>query len=212
MLVKLYDFGPAANSKRVRVFLAEKGIEVPTVELNVRDDDQFKEPFNSMNPFHCVPFLELDDGTVIAESISICRYLEELHPEPSLFGRTAEERGIIDMWNRRVELDGFMPALHAVRNKVPLFAGRVVPGTRTELAQLPMMVERGTEMADIFLARLEPHMAENAFIAGADVSIADITCWFVINMVKMLGVDVEGRYPNIHRWHTEFTARPSTDT
>jgi len=210
--VKLYDFGPAANSKRVRVFLAEKGIEVPTVELNVRDDDQFKEPFNSMNPFHCVPFLELDDGTVIAESISICRYLEELHPEPSLFGRTAEERGIIDMWNRRVELDGFMPALHAVRNKVPLFAGRVVPGTRTELAQLPMMVERGTEMADIFLARLEPHMAENAFIAGADVSIADITCWFVINMVKMLGVDVEGRYPNIHRWHTEFTARPSTDT
>ena len=209
--MKLYDFGPAANSKRVRVFLAEKGIEVPIVELNVREDDQFKEPFTSMNPFHCVPFLELDDGTVIAESISICRYLEELHPEPSLFGRTAEERGIIDMWNRRVELDGFMPALHAVRNKVPLFAGRVVPGTRTELAQLPMMVERGTEMADIFLARLEPHMAKSAFIAGAEVSIADITCWFVINMVKMLGIDVEGRYPNIHRWHTEFSARPSTD-
>ena len=209
--MKLYDFGPAANSKRVRVFLAEKGIEIPIVELNVPEDDQFKEPFTSMNPFHCVPFLELDDGTVIAESISVCRYLEELHPEPSLFGRTPEERGIIDMWNRRVELDGFMPALHAVRNKVPLFAGRVVPGTRTDLAQLPMMVERGTEMADIFLARLEPHMAENAFIAGADVSIADITCWFVINMVNMLGIDVERRYPNIHRWHTEFSARPSTD-
>ena len=209
--MKLYDFGPAANSKRVRVFLAEKGIEIPIVELNVREDDQFKEPFTSMNPFHCVPFLELDDGMVIAESISVCRYLEELHPEPSLFGRTPEERGIIDMWNRRVELDGFMPALHAVRNKVPLFAGRVVPGTRTDLAQLPMMVERGTEMADIFLARLEPHMAENAFIAGADVSIADITCWFVINMVNMLGIDVERRYPNIHRWHTEFSARPSTD-
>ncbi|MFP6756780.1 MAG: glutathione S-transferase family protein [Alphaproteobacteria bacterium] len=209
--MKLYDFGPAANSKRVRVFLAEKGIEVPIAELNVRGDDQFKEPFTSMNPFHCVPFLELDDGTVIAESISVCRYLEELNPEPSLFGRTAVERGIIDMWNRRVELDGFMPALHAVRNKVPLFAGRVVPGTRTDLAQLPMMVERGTEMADIFLARLEPHMAKSAFIAGAEVSIADITCWFVINMVKMLGIDVEGRYPNIHRWHTEFSARPSTD-
>lgn len=209
--MKLYDFGPAANSKRVRVFLAEKGLEVPIVELNVRDDDQFKEPFSTMNPFHCVPFLELDDGTVIAESISVCRYLEELHPEPSLFGRTAEERAIIDMWNRRVELDGFMPALHAVRNHVPLFAGRVVPGTRTDLAQLPVMVERGTEMADIFLGRLEPQMAKNAFIAGADVSIADITCWFVINMVKMLGIDVDGRYPNIHRWHTEFTARPSTD-
>jgi glutathione S-transferase len=209
--VKLYDFGPAANSKRVRVFLAEKGIEVPIVELNVRDDDQFMEPFASMNPFHCVPFLELDDGTVIAESISVCRYLEELHPEPSLFGRTAEERAIIDMWNRRVELDGFMPALHAVRNKVPLFEGRVVPGTRTDLAQLPVMVERGTEMADIFLGRLEPQMAKNAFVAGADVSIADITCWFVVNMTKMLGIDVEGRYPNIERWHAAFTARPSTD-
>ena len=124
--MKLYDFGPAANSKRVRMFISEKGIEVPVVELNVRDDAQFKEPFNSMNPFHCVPFLELDDGTVIAESISVCRYLEEIHPEPSFFGRTAEERAIIDMWNRRVELDGFMPALHATRNNVPLFKGRVV--------------------------------------------------------------------------------------
>ena len=126
--MKLYDFGPAANSKRVRMFLAEKGLKLPTVELNVRDDEQFKEPFTSMNPFHCVPFLELDDGTVIAESISVCRYLEELHPEPSLFGRTSAERGIIDMWARRVELDGFLPLLHATRNDMPLFAGRVVPG------------------------------------------------------------------------------------
>ena len=93
--VKLYDFGPAANSKRVRMFLVEKGIEIPIVELNVRDNDQFKEPFTSMNPFHCVPFLELDDGTVIAESISICRYIEEMHPEPSLFGRDPVERATI---------------------------------------------------------------------------------------------------------------------
>ena len=104
--MKLYDFGPAASAQRVRMFLAEKGLEVPIVELNVRDDRQFQEPFTTMNPFHCVPFLELDDGTVIAESVSICRYLEELHPEPSLFGRGAVERATIDMWNRRVELDG----------------------------------------------------------------------------------------------------------
>jgi len=96
--MKLYDFELAPNAQRVRVFLAEKGLEVPTQQLNVRDDDQFVEPFTSMNPFHCVPFLELDDGKVIAESMSICRYLEELHPEPPLFGRTAEERAVIDMW------------------------------------------------------------------------------------------------------------------
>lgn len=209
--MKLYDFGPAANSKRVRMFLIEKGLEIPIVELNVRDDDQFKEPFTSMNPFHCVPFLELDDGTVIAESISVCRYLEELHPEPSLFGRDPVERATIDMWNRRVELDGFMPALHATRNSVPMFAGRVVPGTRTDLVQLPAMVERGKEMLDIFLARLEPQLADNEFIAGPNVSIADITCFLVINMANRFEMDVAGRYPNIHRWFTAFSARPSAD-
>lgn len=209
--MKLYDFGPAANSKRVRMFLVEKGLEVPIVELNVRDDDQFKEPFTSMNPFHCVPFLELDDGTVIAESITVCRYLEELHPEPSLFGRDPVERARIDMWNRRVELDGFMPALHATRNSVPMFAGRVVPGTRTDLAQLPAMVERGKEMLDIFLARLEPQLADNEFIAGPNVSIADITCFFVINMANRFEMDVAGRYQNIHRWFTAFSARPSAE-
>ena len=135
--MKLYDFGPAVNAQRVRVFLAEKGLEVPTEQLNVRDGNQFVEPFTSMNPFHCVPFLELDDGTVIAESMSICRYLEELHPEPPLFGATAQERAGVDMWQRRFELDGFMPLLHAVRNHVPMFAGRVVPGTRTDLPPAP---------------------------------------------------------------------------
>ena len=208
--MKLYDFGPAANSKRVRIFLAEKGVELPIVELNVRDDAQFKEPFTTMNPFHCVPFLELDDGTVIAESISICRYLEELHPEPSLFGADAAERAKIDMWNRRVELDGFMPILHAVRNSVPAFEGKVVPGTRTDLAQLPAMVTRGKEMLDVFLARLEPQLKSNTFIAGANISIADITCYFVINMANTVDLDVESKYPNIVRWHQEFSARPST--
>ncbi len=209
--MKLYDFEPAANAKRVRMFIAEKGIEVPIVECNVRADDQFKEPFNTMNPFHCVPFLETDSGEVIAESISICRYLEELYPEPSLFGDTAEERGIIDMWNRRVELDGFMPALHALRNHVPTFEGKVVPGTRNDLPQLPAMVKRGKEMLDIFLGRLEVHMATNEFIAGSNISIADITCYFVLNMANTFEMGIENKYPNTHRWHQEFSKRPSTN-
>ncbi len=209
--MRLYDFGPAANSRRVRIFLSEKGIKIPIVELNVREDAQFKEPFTTMNPFHCVPFLELDDGTVIAESISICRYLEELHPEPSLFGRNAAQRATIDMWNRRVELDGFMPALHASRNDIQLFKGRVVPGTRTDLEQLPEMVQRGKEMLDIFLARLDPQLANNAFIADANISIADITCYFVINMANHFEMNIKSKYPNIFRWHKEFSTRSSTE-
>jgi glutathione S-transferase len=209
--MKLYGFGPAPSAQRVGVFLAEKGLEIATVELNVREDDQLAEPFASMNPFHCVPFLELDDGTVIAESISICRYLEELHPEPSLFGRSAAERAVIDMWARRVELDGFIPMLHAVRNHIPMFAGRVVPGTRTDLPQLPAMVSRGKEMMAILLDRLEPQMAANPFIAGEAFSIADITGFFTVRMTAPLGMDVAARHPNVARWFAEVSARPSFD-
>ena len=210
--MKLYDFGPAANAKRVRMFLVEKGMTVPIVQLDVRNGAQFEEPWTTMNPFHCVPFLELDDGTTIAESISICRYLEEeTQPEPSLFGRDAKARAVIDMWNRRVELDGFLPILHATRNHVPLFAGRVVPGTRTDLAQLPAMVTRGQEMLHIFFKRLEPQLAANEFVAGPAVSIADITCWFVVGMANRFEMGVAERYPALHRWHTAFSARPSAD-
>ena len=207
--MKLYDFELAPNAQRVRVFLAEKGLEVPTEQLNVSDDDQFVEPFTSMNPFHCVPFLELDDRTVIAESMSICRYLEELHPEPPLFGRTAEERAVIDMWLRRFELDAFIPMLHAVRNHVPMFAGRVVPGTRTDLPQLPVMVTRGKEMMEVFLARVEPHMAQNEFIAGPDFTIADITGFFTVRMTNALEMDITTSYPAVTAWFAKVSQRPA---
>ena len=207
--MKLYDFELAPNAQRVRVFLAEKGLEVPTEQLNVRDDDQFVEPFTSMNPFHCVPFLELDDRTVIAESMSICRYLEELHPEPPLFGRTAEERAVIDMWLRRFELDAFIPMLHAVRNHVPMFAGRVVPGTRTDLPQLPVMVTRGKEMMEVFLTRVEPHMAQNEFIAGPDFTIADITGFFTVRMTNALEMDLTTSYPAVTAWFAKVSQRPA---
>ncbi len=207
--MKLYDFELAPNAQRVRVFLAEKGLEVPTEQLNVRNDDQFVEPFTSMNPFHCVPFLELDDGTVIAESMSICRYLEELHPEPPLFGRTAEKRAVIDMWLRRFELDAFIPMLHAVRNHVPMFAGRVVPGTRADLPQLPVMVTRGKEMMEVFLGRVEPHMAQNEFIAGPDFTVADITGFFTVRMTNALEMDLTTSYPAVAAWLAKVSQRPA---
>ena len=207
--MKLYDFGPAVSAQRVRVFLAEKGLEIPTEQLNVREDNQFAEPFTSMNPFHCVPFLELDDGRVIAESVSICRYLEELHPEPALFGGTAEERGIVDMWQRRFELDAFLPLLHAVRNHVPMFAGRVVPGTRTDLPQLPEMVSRGKEMTKVFLGRIESHMERNEFVAGPALSIADITGFFALRMATMLGIDIGASSPAAAAWFARVSARPA---
>ena len=207
--MKFYDFTPAPSSQRVRVYLAEKGLELPTEQLNVREDEQFVEPFTSMNPFHCVPFLALDDGTVIAESMSICSYLEELHPEPPLFGRTPAERAVIDMWMRRFELDAFIPLLHALRNHLPNFAGKVVPGTRTDLPQSEAMVGRGKAMAGVLFDRAEPHMARNEFVAGPDFSVADITGFFTLRMAYALEMDIGASWPATHAWFQKVSARPA---
>ena len=207
--MKFYDFMLAPSSQRVRVYLAEKGLELPTEQLNVRDDEQFAEPFTSMNPFHCVPFLALDDGTVIAESMSICSYLEELHPEPPLFGRTAAERAVIDMWMRRFELDAFIPLLHALRNHLPNFAGKVVPGTRADLPQSEAMVSRGKEMAGVLFDRAEPHMAKNDFVAGPAFSVADITGFFTLRMAYALEMDIGASWPATHAWFQKVSARPA---
>ena len=177
--MKLYNFSPSPNGRRVNVFLKEKKIKLEVFELNVREDEQFKEPFNSMNPFNCVPFLELDNGEIISESVSVCRYLEELFPEPSLFGSTGFERAQIDMWNRRLELDALGPLGNAVRNKLPFFAGKVLAGTRNSIEQNPEIVDRGIQMAKLLFERIDSHLGSNQFVAGSSFSIADITGFFV---------------------------------
>ena len=207
--MKLYDFTLAPSAQRVQVYLAEKGLEVPTEQVNVREGALFVEPFMSLNPFHCVPFMVLDDGTAIAESMSICSYLEELHPEPPLFGRTPAERAVIDMWLRRFELDGFIPLLHALRNHLPNFAGRVVPGTRSDLPQSPAMVTRGKEMMEVFLGRVEPHMAQNEFVAGSEFTVADITAFFTLRMAYGLEMDVNASWPAVGAWFAKVSARPA---
>ena len=192
--MKLYNFTPAANALRVEMFLNEKNIKLETVQVNVREDEIFKEPYNTMNPFNCVPFLELDDGTVISETISICRYLESIYPTPSLFGKNSKDEAIIDMWNRRIELDGFLPLLHSVRNK---------------MKQSPELVIRGIEMFKILLNRIEPHLEHNQFISGERFSIADITGHFMLYLSKILKIDLKKEYVNVFRWQVELEKRTS---
>ena len=143
--------------------------------------------------------------------MTICRYIEELHPEPSLFGRTPGERAEIDMWCRRIELDGFMPMLHAVRNHVPMFAGRVIPGTRSDLPQLPAMVERGTEMMEVFLGRLEPHMAGRDFVACDRFTAADIIGFFAVRTTGAVGMAIGEPFPEVARWFAAISRRPAFD-
>ena len=207
--MKLYNFTPAANALRVEMFLNEKNIKLETVQVNVREDEIFKEPYNTMNPFNCVPFLELDDGTVISETISICRYLESIYPTPSLFGKNSKDEAIIDMWNRRIELDGFLPLLHSVRNKTSFFAGKVIPGTRNKMKQSPELVIRGIEMFKILLNRIEPHLEHNQFISGERFSIADITGHFMLYLSKILKINLKKEYVNVFRWQVELEKRTS---
>ena len=207
--MKLYIFAPAANALRVEMFLREKELKLETISVNVREDELFKEPYNSMNPFNCIPFLELENGTIITETISICRYLDEQSNSSKLFGNDTEERAIIDMWNRRIELDGFLPLLHSVRNKTSFFKGKVVPGTRTSITQSPEIVERGIEMFDILLNRIEPHLSKNKFLLGDKFTIADITSHFMFNLSNMLKIDFGQKYKNVYRWKSDLEKRPS---
>ena len=207
--MKLYTFAPAANALRVEMFLREKKLKLETISVNVREDELFKEPYNSMNPFNCIPFLELENGTIITETISICRYLDEQSNSSKLFGNDTEERAIIDMWNRRIELDGFLPLLHSVRNKTSFFKGKVVPGTRTSITQSPEIVERGIEMFDILLNRIEPHLSKNKFLLGDKFTIADITSHFMFNLSNMLKMDFGQKYKNVYRWKSDLEKRPS---
>lgn len=208
--MKLYDFALAPNPRRVRMFLAEKGIEVPMVQVNTREREQFAESFAAVNPLNAVPVLELDDGTCIAESVAICRYFEEIQPEPALMGTDAKDRALVEMWNRRCELVGYAAAAEAVRNSAPMFEDRGLPGVQGGVPQIPALVERGRQTLGRFFALLDRQLAENPFVAGAAFTIADITGFVTIEFAKRADVQLpEGGADHLLRWHGEIAARPS---
>jgi glutathione S-transferase len=207
--MKLYDFSLAPNPRRVRMFLAEKGIEIPTVQINIRDREQFGADFQAVNPHGVVPVLELDDGTRIGESVAICRYIEETHPEPPLMGRDPKEKAVIEMWNRRAEFEGFGAAAEAVRNSLPLFEDRGAPGVPGGVPQIPALVDRGKQSMRRFFDKLDKQLAESGYVAGDAFSIADITAFVAIEFGKRAEIEMPDSCTNVARWLDEMAARPS---
>jgi glutathione S-transferase len=126
--MKLYDYTMAPNPRRVRIFIAEKGLDIENIAVDLGAKAQMEDAYRAKNPELLVPALELDDGTIIGESMAICRYLEEVHPEPPLLGRTAIEKATVEMWQRRMEMNGLAAVAEAFRNTVPGFAGRAIAG------------------------------------------------------------------------------------
>jgi glutathione S-transferase len=208
--MRLFDFVLAPNPRRVRMFLAEKSVDIPLVQVNTREREQFDEAFVARNPLKAVPVLELDDGTCISESVAICRYIEEIHPQPPLMGTDAKDKAIVEMWNRRVELVGYAAAAEAVRNSLPMFEDRGLSGVSGGVPQIPALVERGKKTLGRFFELLNGQLADNAFVAGPAFTIADITAFVTIEFAKRADVAIPAKgAENVARWHAEIAVRPS---
>jgi len=202
--MKLFDGGKAPNPRRVRVFLAEKGISVPLVPVDMGALEHKGENVTARNPLQRLPVLELDDGTVLTESIAICRYFEELYPEPALFGTTALEKALVEMWQRRVELNLLMCVAQAFRHVHPAMKGWEVP-------QIAEWGEANKPKAVEFLRILDRELAGREFIAGDEYSIADITGMIAVDFMKPARIAIPEEFANVRRWYAALKARPSAE-
>jgi glutathione S-transferase len=172
--MKLYQSDTSPNSRRVRIFLAEKGVSMPIVPVDLGAREQFSDAYGAINPRRVVPTLMLDDGTAIGEVPAILCYLEETYPEPPLLGATPKTRALVAMWERRVELEGFASVMEAVRNAVPGLKNRAIAGPH-DYEQIPALVERNKQRVRNFYADFNARLADVAFVAGDEFSVADIT-------------------------------------
>ena len=199
--MKIYNSPTAPNPRRVRVFLAEKGVQVPYEDVDIGKAVNRQPEFRKKNPMAGVPVLELDDGTCIAESVAICRYFEELHPEPNLFGVGAKERAQVDMWNRRIEFNLLQPIADTFRQRHEFFKGRI--------RQVPEYADIQRLNAEDSLKWLDGELANRKFIAGDRFTIADITAMIAVDFGRVSKIGIQPDQKNLARWHAEVSARPS---
>jgi glutathione S-transferase len=200
--MRIIETRSAPNPRRVRIFLAEKGLSVPFEQLDLMAGALRTEQFTALNPMQRVPILVLDDGTVISESVAICRYFEELNPLPPLFGEGAVGRATVEMWNRRVEF-GLFGAIAAVfRHLHPKMSHLEVP-------QVTAWGEANKAKVAEMLALLDIALAGRRFIAGDAYSIADITALVAIDFRRPARLDRPANLDNVARWHREVAGRPS---
>jgi glutathione S-transferase len=200
--MKLLETRMAPNPRRVRIFLAEKGIQVPTEELDLMKGELKTESFTNLNKLQKVPVLLLDDGTPICETMAICRYFEELHPEPALFGKGALGKATVEMWQRRMELGLMAAVTSAFRHLHPAMANHEVP-------QVAAWGEANKPRALDMLRILDEQLASNPYVAGDTYSVADITALVTMDFMKPARVQRPEGLVNVERWYKEVAARPS---
>ena len=204
----LYTYPPAPNPRRLHIFMAEKGIEIPTVQVDLAKGEQFREPLRSVNPSCTVPALVTDEGVVLAQVSAICDYLEELYPERPLLGRTPLERALVREWTHRIFLEGLMAIAEVFRNGNPAFAKRGLPGP-LEIAQIPALVERGQQLLDAFFTTLERRLAGRDYLAGEAFSMADIDAFATCEFAGWIRRAIPAECTQLTRWRARVAERPS---
>lgn len=202
--MKLYDVTRAPNPRRARIFIAEKGVAMPElIQLDLAGLEHRKPEFASLNPWMGTPALVLDDGTVISESVAICRYFEELHPAPALFGTGAIERGQVEMWNRRLEFGLYTNIAQTFRHTNPHMAHREVP-------QVANWGEANRERALEQMHLINSHLGDGRlFICGEHFTIADITGGVALDFARVPKINVRAELTHLAAWHARLLARPS---
>jgi len=206
---KLYHSPISPHARRVRVFLAEKGLTPTQIVVDLGKGEQHSDAYRAINPRRVVPTLVLEDGTAIGEVTAIWRYLEEAHPATPLLGSTPREKALVTMWERRADLEGFIPAIEAVRNKVAGLKGRAIAGPH-DYEQIPALIERSHQRVLNFFADFDAQLQDKDFIAGAFFSAADITALAAVDFAaKALDLAIPEQFTALKRWHQAVSARPS---
>jgi len=197
---------PAPNPRRVRIFAAEKGIALPEVMLSLVEREHKSADHLGRNSLGQVPVLELEDGTTISETIAICRYIDELHPDPPLFGGTAKERAIVDMWTRRIDIQ--------IGEPTKMFWRHAHPATAALIEQHNVFGESNRAVLERAMQWLDTELADGrSFLTGESFTIADIAALTVIDFAALIGLDpMAGNKPAVTDWHARISLRPSAST
>jgi glutathione S-transferase len=208
--LKLYHAQPSPNSRRVRIFLAEKGVYVPLVAVDLGKGEQHTEAYRAINPRRVVPTLVLEDGTAIGEVLAVWRYLEEIHPNPPLLGATSKDKALVTMWERRAELEGFAAVMEGMRNAIPGLKGRAIAGPH-DYEQIPALTERSKLRVANFYIDFDARLAEAPFLAGDRFSAADITALVTVDFAtRALNMPIPAECAALKRWYDTVAGRPST--
>ena len=208
--MKLHHSVSSPNSRRVHIFLAEKGLSIPLVTVDLGKGEQHFDAYRAINPRRVVPTLVLEGGTAIGEVPAICRYIEEVDPTPPLLGGTAKEKALVAMWERRAELEGFASVMEAIRNSAPGLKSRAIAGPH-DYEQIPELAGRSKLRVKNFFADFDVRLGEATFVAGQRFSVADITTLVTLEFAaRAINLPVPDEHRSLKRWYDTVSSRPST--